>query len=189
MIAEIASEAFMPLAYGGGINSVDKIKSIFNTGVEKVVINTAAINQKLITQATNMFGNQSIVVSIDVKKNIFDKYLVHTNSGTNNTKLSPVQFALDMQNAGAGEIFLNSIDRDGTYSGYDLELIKQVTNAVSIPVIACGGASDVNDFAEAVKHGASAVSAGSMFVFYGTEKGVLINFPSQDELKKNFIVQ
>lgn len=176
-ILEIAGEAFMPMSYGGGITTIHQIKDILFNGVEKVIINkTAHTNPAIITEAARLFGNQSIVVSIDVKKTFLKGYRVFTDNGKNNTGLAPAQFAKQMEEAGAGEILLNNIDRDGTYSGYDLDLISEVSKAVSIPVIAIGGASETNDFRNAIKSGASAVSAGSMFVFQRPHNAVLISY-------------
>ncbi len=188
VIAEIASECFMPLAYGGGIRSMEDVRQIFAVGVEKVCINTHAVEEpEFIRQASDIFGNQSIVVSLDVKKSIFGKYEVHTHGGTKNRRLDPVDHAVRMEQMGAGELILNSIDRDGTQQGFDIDLIRKVTSAVNIPVVACGGAGTVAHFREAVKQGgASAVSAGSMFVFHGKHRAVLISYPGQDELKKAF---
>lgn len=185
MISEIAGECFMPLAYGGGIRSLEDIKELFSIGVEKVSINSyAAENPSFVRAAAKAFGAQSIVVSLDVKKNLFGGYEVRTHGGSRNTRMDPVTVARQMEEAGAGEIFLNSIDRDGTRQGYDIELIRKVTSSVNVPVIACGGAGKIEDFAEAVKRGgASAVSAGSFFVFYGKHRAVLITYPSLKELE------
>jgi imidazole glycerol-phosphate synthase subunit HisF len=185
MIKEIAGEAFIPLAYGGGISKIEEVKELFYLGVEKIILNYQANQQPdLVKNAANLVGSQSVVVSIDVKKNFFGKYKVYTLNGTANTNSDPVDFAKKMQDTGAGEIFLNAIDRDGTYEGYDLELISKVSSALSIPLIACGGAAEITDFAKAVANGASAVAAGSMFVFRRPHKAVLISYPTQDELKK-----
>ena len=182
-IKEIASEAFIPMAYGGGITTIDEIKKLFYLGVEKIILNNAAVkNPDLITTAAGIVGSQSVVVSIDVKKNIFGKYKVFIKNGTENINIDPLIFAKQMQEAGAGEIMLNMIDRDGTYQGYDLSFIKQVSSQLSIPLIACGGASDVDGFYEAILNGASAVAAGSMFVFQRPHQAVLISYPSQHEL-------
>jgi len=184
-VKEIAGEAFIPLAYGGGISKIDEIKEMFYLGVEKVILNSqAAKNPSLINNAAKLVGSQSVVVSIDVKKNFFGKYRVYTRNGTENTGMDPVVFAGKMQEEGAGEIFMNSIDKDGMYSGYDLELVKIVTDSLSIPLIICGGASSVDDFRPAIQHGASAVAAGSLFVFQRPHKAVLISYPSQDVLKE-----
>jgi len=182
-VQEIAGEAFIPLAYGGGITTIEEIKKLFYLGVEKVILNYSAVhNPLLVTRAAGLVGSQSVVVSIDVKKNIFGKYKVHTKNGQEKTNHDPVQFARQMELAGAGEILLNSIDRDGTYSGYDLTLIKDISNAIGIPLVACGGAAALEDFPKAVQHGASAVAAGSMFVFQRPHNAVLISYPSQKEL-------
>lgn len=184
-IAAIASEAFMPMAYGGGITTIAQIKEILYNGIEKVIINKAAhTNPKLICEAAGLFGNQSVVVSIDVKKVFLKGYRVFTDNGKKNTGLHPVAFAQQVAALGAGEILLNSIDKDGTFTGYDLALIEQVSSAVSIPVIALGGATTANDFKLAKQAGASALAAGSMFVFQMPHKAVLISYPARKELKE-----
>lgn len=189
-ISEIAGEAFIPLAYGGGITTIEQVKKLFYLGVEKIILNNSAVNNPaLITAAASLVGSQSVVVSIDVKKNLFGKYKVYTGNGRENTGHDPLSFAREMQAAGAGEIFLNSIDRDGTYAGYDHSLIKEVSHAVTIPLIACGGASETGDFAGAVASGASAVAAGSMFVFQRPHNAVLISYPSQQELTQKLYNQ
>ncbi len=184
-IREIAGEAFTPMAYGGGVSTIEEIKQLFYLGVEKIILNHAAVyNPALVTTAAQMVGRQSVVVSIDVKKNILGKYRVFTMNGSQNTKMDPVDYSLKMQEAGAGEIMLNSIDRDGTYQGFDLDLIQMVSSNLRIPVIACGGASDIEGFYAAVQNGASAVAAGSMFVFQRPHQAVLISYPSQNDLMK-----
>jgi imidazole glycerol-phosphate synthase subunit HisF len=189
-IKEIASEAFMPLGYGGGITKIDEIKELITAGVEKVVLNTSAFeNPKLVSEGAAYVGSQSIVVSIDVKKNLWGKYKVFVKNGSKNTDIDPVEYAKKMQMAGAGELFLNSIERDGTFEGYDTELIKSVAKAVDIPVVAIGGAAEIEDFAKAVQSGASAVSAGSMFVFQRPHRAVLISYPAQKELKEKLFLQ
>ena len=185
LIKDIATGCFMPFGYGGGIHDVETAREILRLGSEKVVINSAAADFKFLREAADNFGSQSVVVSIDVKKARFGKYEVYTHSGTKGTGLNPVQFARDVETHGAGEIILNSIDQDGTMRGYDLDLLHQVTQQVNIPVVAAGGAGHLEHFQQAVlKGGASAVAAGSMFVFHGRHRAVLINYPSQDELKK-----
>ncbi|HKP32389.1 MAG TPA: AglZ/HisF2 family acetamidino modification protein [Chitinophagaceae bacterium] len=184
-IAEIGSEAFMPVSYGGGITTFQQVKDILFSGIEKVVINKSAhVRPELISKIADAYGAQSMVVSIDVKTNWLGKYKVYTDNGTVNTDQNPVEFAKKCESLGAGEILLNSIDRDGTYKGYDTELLKAVSSAVNIPVVICGGASDLEDFKKAVADGgASAVSAGSMFVFQRPHNAVLISYPSQQSLK------
>ncbi|MCD4795129.1 MAG: AglZ/HisF2 family acetamidino modification protein [Bacteroidales bacterium] len=186
IIEEIASECFMPLGYGGGIKNIDQIKRIFSIGVEKIIINSSAGNKPiLITEAAKIYGNQSIVASVDVKKDLFGKYVCYTNSGKRKVKQKLTDFVKTIENHGAGEIILTTIDKEGTFSGYDIDLIKLVSDNVSIPVVANGGASNIDDFAKAVIiGGASAVSAGSMFVYKSKNRGVLINYPSQKHLKE-----
>jgi cyclase len=184
-IKDIAGEAFIPLAYGGGISTIDEVKKLFYLGIEKVILNFQAhANPSLITEAARLVGSQSVVVSIDVKKNLFGKNKVYVKNGTEGIGKDPLEFALAMQEAGAGEIFLNSIDRDGTYRGYDLPLIKELSQALRIPLIACGGASSIDDFGSAIGAGASAVAAGSMFVFQRPHNAVLISYPSRKDLKE-----
>lgn len=184
-IKEIAGEAFMPLAYGGGITRLEEIRELISAGVEKVVLNTTAfINPQLVSEGARYIGSQSMVVSIDVKKNVWGKYKVYVQNGSKNTGVDPVVFARQMEEAGAGELILNSIEKDGTFGGYDTELIQSVSKSVNIPVVAIGGASTVDDFVRAVQHGASAVAAGSMFVFQRPHRAVLISYPSQPDLKE-----
>jgi cyclase len=180
-IGEIAGEAFMPMGYGGGVKTFDDAKRVFDAGFEKVIVNSAAVERpSLIGEIAQVYGSQSAVVSIDVKTGWTGGYKVYTAGGSKNTGRSPVDYARDMQKAGAGEVIINSIDRDGTWEGYDIKLIRMVSDAVSIPVIACGGASGMDDLRKAVgEGGASAVAAGSMFVYQKKGMGVLISFPSQ----------
>lgn len=186
IISEIATECFMPFCYGGGIRSFEDIQTIFALGAEKIAINSHAIdNPDFVREASNKFGSQSIVISIDVKKNVFGKHEVFTHVKNRNTNLDPVEFAVQMERMGAGELLLNSVDRDGTMQGYDIDLLREVCPAIGIPVIACGGARKLEDFTEAVhRGGASAVAAGSIFLFYGKHRAVLIQYPTQSDLTK-----
>lgn len=188
LLAKITDECFMPFGYGGGIRSLDEVRQLLSMGVEKVAVNSVAVEDPaFVTAAADMVGSQSVVVSIDVKKNLLGKYQVYTHSGKVNTGLDPVKFAEKMQAAGAGEIFLNSIDRDGTMQGYDLDLVRRVSQAISIPLVACGGAKDLNDLVAVVEQsGAAAAAAGSMFVFQGRHRAVLISYPDPGELKRAF---
>ncbi len=185
-IREIAAECFMPFGYGGGINSLQEIEKILRLGVEKAILNTAVFrNPSFLAEASKEFGSSTIVVSMDVKRNLFGKPFVFVAGGKVNTGLRPAEYAKRCEDSGAGEILLTSIDQEGKYKGYDLKLIQEVAGPAGIPVIANGGARSVADFAEAITEGgASAVAAGSMFVFHGKLKGVLVNFPTQDELIK-----
>jgi len=187
-IAKIADECYMPFGVGGGINNVSQIREILYAGAEKVSINTAAVeNPKLIREAADLFGSQAVVVSIDVRKDWLGNYAVYTNCGAKKTKLDPVRWAIEAAEMGAGEILLNSIDCDGSMEGFDLNLIEKVSAAVNVPLIACGGAGTTEHIRAAIDHGASAVAAGSMFVFHGRKRAVLINYPTEEELAKTFI--
>ncbi|AWO01178.1 imidazole glycerol phosphate synthase subunit HisF [Chitinophaga alhagiae] len=184
-IKDISSESFMPIGYGGGIQTLDQIKKLFNLGVEKVVLNSASTNLELIRSAAAIFGSQSIVVSIDVKKSFWGKYEGFTHSGSKKLPIPPLEHAINCVNAGAGEIYLQSIDKEGHMKGYDLDITRQFSNALTVPVVASGGAADLASMKEVISFaGASAVSAGSIFVYKGKHKAVLINYPSQEVLKE-----
>ncbi len=181
LLREIADECFMPLAYGGGIKTIEQAKEVFNIGFEKIAINYQAINNpKIVSDFSHHFGSQSVIVSIDVKKKYFGKKTVYSLGGKKNMKYDPVEWAKKIEKLGAGEILLTSIDREGTWKGFDLELIESVTNAVSIPVIAHGGAGKIRDIELALdKSGASAVALGSMVIFQDKNKGVLVHFDNE----------
>ena len=189
LIEKIAYECCMPFGVGGGIRTVDEIRQILYAGAEKVCITTAAVkNPQLIEDAAGQYGCQSIVVGIEVKRNLFGKFVITTNCGTQKTSLDPVSFAREMEKRGAGELVVNSVDRDGTMEGYDVALIRSISDAVNIPVIACGGAGSMNHVVEAFAKGdASAVSAGSLFVFHGPKRAVLINYPDRATLEHHLI--
>jgi imidazole glycerol-phosphate synthase subunit HisF len=189
LVKKIGSEAFMPFAVGGGVDNIESIKSLINAGAEKVVINTGSVlNPGLIEQAASKFGSQSIIVSIDYKKNLLGKERVYIHGGTKATGLDPVHHAVEAVKCGAGEVMINSIQRDGTMSGFDNNFIRKVVQAVDVPVIACGGAGTIQHLRDAVKVGnAHAVAAGSMFVFHGVRKAVLINYPDKKELSEIFL--
>jgi cyclase len=184
-VREVGDEANMPFSVGGGIRNISDIRNILKAGAEKVVINTyASENSDFIKIASDEFGSSTIVVSIDVKKNILGKQLIYSYGGSKNTKMNPVDFAKLMEDKGAGELIVNSIDSDGTMYGYDINLIRSVSDAVSIPVVALGGAGKIDDFVLAIKIGhSSAVAAGSLFVFHGPRKAVLVNYPSIEEFE------
>lgn len=189
IIKDIASEAFMPFSYGGGIREVAQIEKLFKIGVEKVVLNSFAHqNPELIKDAVKVAGSQSIVLSMDVKKTLWGTYEVFTRNAKTRTKFNPTDYAKKMQELGVGEIILCSVDREGTGKGYDLKLLKSVSSMLDIPVVASGGAGRLDDFRQAVSSGmASAVAAGDMFIFYGKHKAVLANYPSNAELEKIFL--
>lgn len=184
LVRDIASEAFVPLCYGGGVTTIEQFEALLKAGVEKVAVNTAfASTPELITEAARRYGSQSVVVSMDVGRD-GAAYAVKTHSGRKTVGRDPVAWARHAEAAGAGEIMLQSIDRDGMENGYDLELIEAVARAVEVPVVAAGGARNVSDLQAAVRHGAAAAAAGSMFVFFGRLRGVLINTPDPEELRQ-----
>lgn len=186
-IKRFTRECFMPICYGGGISSIKQVEKLFKLGVEKVAFNTSLfLNPDLISAASKIFGSQSIVASIDVKKRTFGSYSVCVVSGSKDTKRDPIQYAKRAEELGAGEILLSSIDHDGMMLGYDYELIQKVSSAVNVPVIASGGAGELADCVKAVNSGASAAAAGSLFVYYGELRAVLINYPTQKALLNAF---
>jgi imidazole glycerol-phosphate synthase subunit HisF len=186
LIRHIADECFMPLSYGGGIRNIKDINRIFNIGVEKISINSSTIdNPELIKNAAEVFGSQSVIVSIDVKTNFWNKYDVYTHGGTKKHKINPTDHARNMEALGAGEILLTSINNEGTWKGYDYTIVKTIASSVSIPVISNGGAGKIEHMSYAVNNaGASAVALGSMVVYQGQDLGVLINFPDKCELER-----
>jgi cyclase len=186
VLSEIADECFMPLGYGGGIRSLDQAKAVFGIGFEKIAVNTqAAENLELIGDIASHYGSQAVIASIDVKTGFRGRQTVRTMAGKNNVGRDPVEWAQEVEKRGAGEILLTSIDREGTWEGFDLELVKRVADAVSIPVIAHGGAGTLEHIQQVVKiANASAVALGSMVVFQKKGMGVLVNFPDQAELKR-----
>ena len=182
-IGDIAGEAFMPIGYGGGLRTVDQARRLFQLGVEKVAVTTAAHdNPALISELATEFGSQSIVAGLDVKRDWLGRRSVFTRGGRHRTGRDAVGFARELQDRGAGELLVNSIDRDGMQEGFDLDLIKEVAAAVTVPVVACGGAGSLAHLGEAVRAGASAAAAGSLFVFTGPHRAVLINYPPANEL-------
>jgi cyclase len=188
LIEEIVSEAFMPVGYGGGIADFDTARRILRIGVEKVVLCTAAAeNPDLIGEISRAFGAQSVVGCVDVRRQRLRGYQCFTRSGGRRLSKSPAELAGEFVAAGAGEILVNSIDRDGTFEGYDLGLLKEIAASVSVPVIACGGAGSYEDLARVVHEaGASAAAAGSLFVFQRPHRAVLITFPTEAERAELF---
>lgn len=185
LVEEICGEAFMPLAYGGGVKTLEDAQRLLYNGAEKIVVNTSLLEQPKVLEAiAKQFGNQSVVASIDYKTSLFGKPKVYGSNGTKKTKWAPQELSKKAADYGAGEIMLNSIDRDGTYKGYDLEMLQNITSSVDIPLITCGGAGALNDFQLAIEHGAAAVAAGSMFVFQRPHQAVLISYPNTTELNK-----
>lgn len=188
VVKDIAAEAFMPFAYGGGVRSVDEVKQLVRMGAEKVVLSAAAVDRiGLVREAADAVGSQSVVVAIDVKRRLLGGYEVVTHNATAKTGKDPVAWAQQLAQAGAGEIIVNSVDRDGCMNGYDIPLLRRVADVVNVPVVACGGAGKLEDFRQAVREGgAAAVAAGSMFVFHGRHRAVLITYPGYAELGRLF---
>ena len=186
ILSEIANECFMPLSYGGGVKDAETAKKILSIGFEKIVINTAAIeNPDLIRKIAKYSGNQSVIVSIDVKKSFWGSYCVYSHDGTKRTKLEPVNWSKQAEKLGAGELLITSMDKDGTWKGFDIEIIRNISDEVNIPVIANGGAGSVEDIGKAVNEGkASAVALGSMVVYQQKGMGVLVNFPDKTKLEE-----
>lgn len=187
LIARIAGECFMPLCYGGGIRTLEQARRIVASGVEKIAVNSTAIDRpQLLSELSQELGASSVVVAIDVKRDLFGRERVYHPGKRCLTKLDPVQHAKASIEAGAGEVFLNNVDRDGQCSGFDTTLVSRLSAAVNVPVIACGGASSLVDMRAAVEAGASAAAAGSIFVFYGPHRAVLINYPDYASIRKLF---
>jgi imidazole glycerol-phosphate synthase subunit HisF len=184
LVKSIGEEAYMPFSVGGGVINIEQIHQLISAGAEKVIINTSCIKSpELISEASRQFGNQSIVACVDIKKNLFGKYKMYINDGSKLVENDVFEYLRFIEKMGAGEIFVNSIDRDGTMTGYDLELVKSVSEIVNIPVIACGGAGKLADLSDVTKIAkASAAAAGSLFVYHGSRNAVLINYPDNKEL-------
>lgn len=186
MIENLASECRMPLCYGGGIKTVEQAEKIFNLGVEKIAISSAAIeNPELIQEIAERVGSQSMVVVLDVKKSFFGGYEVMTHNGKKKTGINPVQYLQTLQKLGIGEIVINSIDNDGVMKGYDINIIEEIHKVAKVPLTAIGGASCLEDIGKLInKFGIIGVAVGSLFVFKGKYKAVLINYPSHEDKEK-----
>lgn len=186
ILQDIANECFMPLSYGGNINSLEDAKKIFEIGFEKVIINSNAFNNlKLIEDITKYFGNQSVVGSIDVKRSFLGKYKIYSHHGRRKQNITPVSWAKKLESAGVGELLITSIDKEGSWEGYDVELIKNISESVQVPIIANGGCGKVEHICEVVKKAyVSACAVGSMVVYQKKGMGVLVNFPDQKRLEE-----
>ena len=187
LIERLASQSMMPLCYGGGVKTVEQAQRIFSLGIEKIALSSAILqNSKLITDISERVGSQSVIVVLDVKKKLLGGYEVYTHNGKKATGINPINFAEEAQRLGAGEIVINSIDKDGVMKGYDLDLIAKVREKISLPMTVLGGAGSLSDIEKVIdQHGVIGVAAGSLFVFKGPYKAVLINYPTQ--LEKNAI--
>jgi cyclase len=183
-IERVGEEANMPFSVGGGIGSVDQIRSILRAGAEKVVLNTrAAADPRLVREAADAFGSSSVVVCMDVRKDLLGRPRTWMVGGTRSSGYAPEEFAHLVAENGAGEIIVQSIPRDGSMGGYDLDLVRQIADSVSVPVVALGGAGRIEDLRQGHRLGhATGLAAGSLFVFQGPRRGVLINYPDRSEL-------
>lgn len=184
LIEEIASEAFMPVGYGGGVASADEARRITGIGIEKVILNSALDTRpEAVTEISEALGASSTVVSVDARKRLSGGWDTFVRRGSKKTGLSPAEAAVRAQQLGAGEILVSSIDRESSFAGYDIKLIESVAGAVTVPVVALGGASTLDDFAQAIAAGASGVAAGSKFVLNGKHRAVLISYPTPAEVR------
>jgi cyclase len=191
LIERLASQSMMPLCYGGGVKTVEQAQRIFSLGIEKIALSSAVLqNPKLITEIADRVGAQSVIVVLDVKKKLLGGYEVYTHNGKKATGINPFQFVEEAQKLGAGEIVINSIDKDGLMKGYDLDLIAKVREKITLPMTVLGGAGSLEDIEKVIdNHGVIGVAAGSLFVFKGPYKAVLINYPSQTEKNKIFKIK
>jgi len=185
LIKRIGKEAFMPFSIGGGIHKFEDAKEIIGAGAEKVILNSASfLNTKLLSEISNHYGHQSLAVSLDIKKNIFGKYSIYINRGKVKINGDIFEWLSKFQDFGAGEFFLNFIDNDGKMEGYNMEFSRKIVNFTQVPVVVCGGGRSFNDIKALISSGsASAAAAGSMFVFQGPRKAVLLNYPSKKDLR------
>lgn len=184
LLSDIVSEAFMPMSYGGGISNLDQIRKVIQIGFEKVVINSAAyLNLELISEAATMFGSQSVAACVDVKKKFFGGYQLLSSGASIKQKIDLIEHISALIDAGVGEIIIQSVDQDGSMSGYDLDLMQLISRYVKVPLVACGGAGSIDDFVKVVETAqVTGVAAGSMFVFVGPQRGVLITYPERQYL-------
>jgi len=188
LIEKLANQSRMPLCYGGGVKTVEQAQRIFGLGVEKIALSSAVIqNPQLVTQIANRVGSQSVIVVLDVKKKLLGGYEVFTHNGKKSTGINPIKFAKELEQLGAGEIIINSIDQDGVMNGYDFNLIDKISEMISLPMTVLGGAGSIVDLEKVIeRYGVIGVAVGSLFVFKGPYKAVLINYPSQEEKNKLF---
>lgn len=186
LIERLANQSRMPLCYGGGVKTVEQAQRIFSLGIEKIALSSAVLkNPELITSIAERVGSQSVIVVLDVKKKPFGGYEVYTHNGKKSTGINPIKFAEEAQKLGAGEIIINSIDQDGLMKGYDMNLIDKIRNAISLPLTVLGGAGSLDDIAKVIdRHGIIGVAAGSLFVFKGVYRAVLISYPTKEEKER-----
>jgi len=183
LISDIASEAFMPFGYGGGVINIEQIRKLLRIGVEKIILNTSLEDTDFVKQAVSVFGSSTIVASIDVVSNSINKFVYCHKTRKVKNDVSVLDYIKSVEMLGVGEIIINSVERDGMYTGYDIDLLKSVSEMVGVPVVGCGGARNLVDIKELISStGCTAAAAGSMFVFYGKHKAVLITYPEEIEL-------
>jgi cyclase len=187
LIEKLANQSRMPLCYGGGVTTVEQAQKIFGLGIEKIALSSAVIrNPHLVSQIADRVGSQSVIVVLDVKKKLLGGYEIYTHNGKKSTGINSIKFAKELEQLGAGEIIINSIDQDGVMKGYDMNLIDKIAESISIPLTVLGGAGSLADIEKVIeKHGVIGVASGSLFVFKGPYKAVLINYPTQ--IEKNII--
>ena len=183
LIEKLANQSRMPLCYGGGVKTVEQAQKIFSLGIEKIALSSVLIqNPELVTEIAERVGSQSVIVVLDIKKKLLGGYEVYTHNGKKSTGINPIKFAKELERLGAGEIIINSIDQDGMMNGFDLSLIDKIAETISIPMTVLGGAGSISDIKKVIdKHRVIGVAAGSLFVFKGVYKAVLINYPSREE--------
>jgi cyclase len=188
LIEKLANQSRMPLCYGGGVKTVEQAQKIFGLGIEKIALSSAIIKTpQLVTQIAERVGSQSVIVVLDIKKKLLGGYEIFTHNGKKSTGINPIKFVKDLELLGAGEIIINSIDHDGLMKGYDMTLIEKIAESISLPLTVLGGAGSLADMEKVIdKHGVIGVAAGSLFVFKGPYKAVLINYPTQIEKNKIF---
>ena len=187
LVQQIAGECFVPLTYGGGINTVDQARRLFSLGIEKICLQTAAFkNLNLITELASEFGSQSVVVSVDIKRNWLGQPKLYQSLTSKLIDIAWMKRLCEFVTAGAGEVLLNVVDRDGTLLGPELSFINQASAAIDVPLIALGGVSSLSDIKACVDAGASAVAAGAFFLYHGPHRAVLITYPKYDQLEQLF---
>lgn len=182
IISRITNECFMPLAYGGGINKISDVKKLFSMGVEKVIVNSYLYeNKTFISEIAEIAGSQSVIASVDIGRNFFGKYRLLSHSATRNQGANIIEWVQELERLGAGELLITSVDREGTWSGMDAEIISEISHSVNIPVIAQGGAGSATDIKAGFNSGASAIAVGSMVVYQKKGFGVLISYPEKQQ--------
>jgi cyclase len=188
LLKELANESFFPLSYGGGIKDLHSIEKLLRLGVEKIVLCTEAFDFEFVQSAISNFGNSTITICIDYKK-MNNERIVFINNGSKNMHIEISNFIDKLVQINVGEIIIQSIDNDGTYAGYDIDLLKSLTSKYSNPFVIAGGCKNLKDIYEAFKFNASGAASGSLFVYYTNTKGILVNYPTNDELIENGILR